>query len=57
MEKIDLTKYPEGAVVKTNAKGIQYVELPGPTKEYVEKMRQENRCTGRIYFKKKIMHG
>ena len=28
MAEIDLTKYPKGSVIKTNAKGVQYIEIP-----------------------------
>ena len=37
---IDLSKYPKGSVVKINSKGVEYVEIPGPTDAQIEKARK-----------------
>jgi len=37
-KKIDLSMYPKGSVVKMNAKGVQYVEIPYDPK-YEEKFK------------------
>lgn len=53
-KKIDLSMYPKGSVVKMNAKGVQYVEIPYDSK-YEKKMSRES--SPKKIYKKIIMHG